>query len=393
MRRASGPEHFYAMHRHGFVRVATSTPRVRPADVGFNRDAILEEARRADAAKVDLAVFPELCVSSYAIDDLHLQAALLDAVEAGGRPTSPPRAPSSAPVLLIGAPLRRDGPALQLRAGDRARQAPRRRAEELPAQLPRILREALVRPRPRPRRADDRASPGQAVPFGTDLIFAAGDLAGLRLPHRDLRGLLGADPALDVRRRWPAPPILANLSASNITIGKADERHTALRARSRRAPSPPTSTPPPGPARAPPTSPGTARARSTSSATCSPRSERFPTGAASSAIADVDVRRILGSSGCACGTFNDNAAAAAGHPETPFRRVALRAPARASPTSASMRPLRRFPYVPNRPDAARPGLLRGLQHPGRRACAAASRRPAASTSSSASRAGSIRPTR
>ena len=53
-----------------------------PADVSYNRDAILEEARRADAARVDLAVFPELCVSSYAIDDLHLQAALLDAVEA-----------------------------------------------------------------------------------------------------------------------------------------------------------------------------------------------------------------------------------------------------------------------------------------------------------------------
>ena len=78
----TGPEHFFALHRHGFVRVAASTPRVRPADVGFNRDAIIDEARRADAASVDLVVFPELCVSSYAIDDLHLQAALLDAVEA-----------------------------------------------------------------------------------------------------------------------------------------------------------------------------------------------------------------------------------------------------------------------------------------------------------------------
>ena len=55
---------------------------MRTADVAFNRDAIIEEARRADAARVDLVVFPELCVSSYAIDDLHLQAALLDAVEA-----------------------------------------------------------------------------------------------------------------------------------------------------------------------------------------------------------------------------------------------------------------------------------------------------------------------
>ena len=83
MNHQCGGKDFMAMHRHGFVRVATSTPRVRPADVSYNRDAILEEARRADAARVDLAVFPELCVSSYAIDDLHLQTALLDAV--GGR--------------------------------------------------------------------------------------------------------------------------------------------------------------------------------------------------------------------------------------------------------------------------------------------------------------------
>ena len=147
-----GGKDFMAMHRHGFVRVATSTPRVRPADVSYNRDAILEEAGRADAAKVDLAVFPELCVSSYAIDDLHLQTALLDAVEAAvGEIIARERRSRAGP------PHRRAasafGPALQLRAGDRTRQAARRRSEELPAQLPGVLREALVRPRPQPRRA------------------------------------------------------------------------------------------------------------------------------------------------------------------------------------------------------------------------------------------------
>ena len=69
------------MHRHGFVRVATSTPRVRTADVVYNRDGIIDEAERAHAAHVDLVVYPELCLSSYALDDLLLQAALLDAVE------------------------------------------------------------------------------------------------------------------------------------------------------------------------------------------------------------------------------------------------------------------------------------------------------------------------
>ncbi|WP_235047588.1 nitrilase-related carbon-nitrogen hydrolase [Limimaricola cinnabarinus] len=103
-----GPEAFHSLHRHGFVRVATATPRVRPADVSFNRDAVIAEARRAHDAKADLVVFPELCVSSYAIDDLHMQTALLDAVEAALALIVEASA-KLAPALLVGAPLRHEG--------------------------------------------------------------------------------------------------------------------------------------------------------------------------------------------------------------------------------------------------------------------------------------------
>ena len=93
---------FFDIHTHGFVRAAASTPQVRTADVSFNRDAIVAEARRADAAHVDLLVYPELCVSSYAIDDLLMQSALLDAVEAAIGEIVAASAGLS-PVLLIGA--------------------------------------------------------------------------------------------------------------------------------------------------------------------------------------------------------------------------------------------------------------------------------------------------
>ena len=53
-------------------------------------------------------VFPELSVSSYAIDDLHLQIALLDAVEAAIA-TIVAESAGLSPVLLVGAPVRRDG--------------------------------------------------------------------------------------------------------------------------------------------------------------------------------------------------------------------------------------------------------------------------------------------
>ena len=189
-----GGSDFMGMHRHGFVRLATSTPSVRPADVDYNRDSILDEARRADAAKVDLAVFPELCVSSYAIDDLHLQTALLDAVEAAvGDDRRRKRRPDACPADRRAAAALR--PSLQLRAGDRARQAARGRPEELSAQLPRILREALVRARPQ-HRGPDHPGRRRGCPVRDRSHIRGERPRRLRLPHGDLRGLLGGRPAV-----------------------------------------------------------------------------------------------------------------------------------------------------------------------------------------------------
>ena len=64
----------------------------------------MELALQAAADGADLVLFPELCLSSYAIDDLHLQDALLDRVEAEvGRLIE---ASADLPVMLPGAPLR-----------------------------------------------------------------------------------------------------------------------------------------------------------------------------------------------------------------------------------------------------------------------------------------------
>src|SRR6478672_9483707 len=78
----AGPP-FGAIHRHGFVRVAAASPRASTGDVGFNVEETLKLARQADARGVDLAIFPELNISSYAIDDLFLQDAFLDPLVAG----------------------------------------------------------------------------------------------------------------------------------------------------------------------------------------------------------------------------------------------------------------------------------------------------------------------
>jgi NAD+ synthase (glutamine-hydrolysing) len=99
---------FGAIHRHGFVRVAAASPSASTGDVGFNVDRSLELARQADARGVDLAIFPELNISSYAIDDLLLQDAFLDTVEAGIARLAADSAALKT-LLVVGAPLRRNG--------------------------------------------------------------------------------------------------------------------------------------------------------------------------------------------------------------------------------------------------------------------------------------------
>ena len=101
------PENFLSIHRHGLARVAAATPCGTVGDVAANTTAVIELGLQAAADGADHVVFPELCLSSYAIDDLHLQDALLDRVEAEvGRLID---ASADLPVMLVGAPLRRAG--------------------------------------------------------------------------------------------------------------------------------------------------------------------------------------------------------------------------------------------------------------------------------------------
>src|SRR4051812_5103083 len=100
-------DNFYSLHRHGFVRVAACTPRTEVGDPKANAGTTLELMREGDTRNVDLMIFPELGISAYAIDDLLLQDALLDGVEAAiGQLVEASR--ELKPVIIVGAPVRRN---------------------------------------------------------------------------------------------------------------------------------------------------------------------------------------------------------------------------------------------------------------------------------------------
>ena len=121
-RKATGAHPFYSLHRQGMLRVGTCTPIATVGDPAANATATIELAKHGEQAGADLLVFPELNVTSYAIDDLHLQDALIDATETALAAIVAASAKLK-PVLLVGAALRRNGRLLQ--HGWQLRQAPR----------------------------------------------------------------------------------------------------------------------------------------------------------------------------------------------------------------------------------------------------------------------------
>jgi NAD+ synthase (glutamine-hydrolysing) len=99
---------FNCMYSYGFLRIACWVPRGRVADPAFAARAHLELAAAGHARHVGVMLFPELGLSSYAIDDLVMQDALLDRVEAAMAEIVAASRDLYL-VLVVGAPLRRDG--------------------------------------------------------------------------------------------------------------------------------------------------------------------------------------------------------------------------------------------------------------------------------------------
>src|ERR1700730_8835863 len=71
---------FFSPYRHQFIRVGVCVPHVAVTEPRRNADYVIDLLAAGDQARVALMVFPELCLSAYAIDDLLFQDAVLDEV-------------------------------------------------------------------------------------------------------------------------------------------------------------------------------------------------------------------------------------------------------------------------------------------------------------------------
>ncbi|KXU31076.1 NAD(+) synthase [Sphingobium sp. 22B] len=333
-------ERFASIHSHGLVRVAAATPKGSVGDVGANAQAIRTLARQAAGGAADLLLFPELCLSSYAIDDLHLQEALLDRVEREAAALI--EASAGWPVLLIGAPLRRGGRlyncALVIADGRLLGVVPK---SYLPNYREYYEKRWFASGAGLSGLEIDVG--GHVAPFGTDLLFAA-DTCPDFIFHVEICEDFWAPLPPSTMGAMAGALILCNLSASNITIGKARDRHLLSASQSVRCQAAYAySAAGTGESTTDMAWDGQAMVHEMGELLA--ESERFGD-AAELLYADVDVQRLR-LERMRNGTFNDNAAAA-GHPETRFRTV--RFPfLRGGKDVGLHRSPRRFPFVPADP--------------------------------------------
>ncbi len=218
MDNASG---FWSIYCHGFARVAAVTIPVALAHPDANAAAILGAARRCSERGAAVAVFPELCLSGYAIDDLLMQDALLEAVDAAIARIVTESA-DLLTMIVFGAPVRHGArlynAAIAVHRGRLLGAIPK-------IHLPnyREFYEHRWFASGAGTAGGTCRLGGHEAPFGEDLVFAATDLPGL-VVHAEICEDLWVPIPPSTQAALAGATVLLNLSASNITIGKSDTR-------------------------------------------------------------------------------------------------------------------------------------------------------------------------
>ncbi|MDD7968275.1 NAD(+) synthase [Actinomycetospora lemnae] len=328
---------FTSVYHQGFVRVAAATIRTTIADPAANAASLLAVAREVHDDGVGLAVFPELTLSGYSIEDLLLQDTLLDTVVDALAEVVAASA-ELAPVLVLGAPLRHRhrvyNCAVVVHRGRILGVVPK-------TYLPNYRE--FYEPRQMASGAGEGGTIhllGEDVPFGSDLLFDATDVDGLVLHVEVCEDMFVPIPP-SAHAALAGATVLANISGSPITVGRADDRQLLAQSASARC-------------SAAYVYAAAGDGESTTEVSWDGQTsihengvllaetERFPAGE-QHAVADVDLR-LVRSERLRMGTFDDNRR----RHEQPFRTIDF---VLDPPTGdiGFRRTIERFPFVPADP--------------------------------------------
>jgi NAD+ synthase (glutamine-hydrolysing) len=225
------PMEFRNIYAQGFARVASCTVPVALADPATN--AAADHPSRSSACHDDgvaVALFPELSLCGYAIDDLLLQDPCWTPSTRRWSP-SPRRPHKLRPLVVVGAPLRTATGSTTARIvihrGEILGVVPK---SHLPNYREFYEKRHFASGRRSPGRGARAAGwPGAAtmawIPFGPDLLFEAADDPRPRPCTSRSARTCGCRCRRATERPWPARRCCSTSAASPITVDSAEDRH------------------------------------------------------------------------------------------------------------------------------------------------------------------------
>src|SRR3989338_8246619 len=217
------------VENYNFFRVAAAMPKLRVADPDFNAGEITRFLKKADQEHISLAVFPEMSLPGYTAGDLYFQK-ILQEKNLSGLERLVKESKGIKPIFIVGMPVNDEGKifntAVLIHDGKILGIVPK---TYIPGYKEFYEERWFGSGRDLFKKEIELL--GQSVPMGIDLLFKINDSV-----------ILGIEICEDL---WaPLPPssfqvlrganIIANLSASNELVGKADYRRLLVAQQSAR---------------------------------------------------------------------------------------------------------------------------------------------------------------
>ncbi len=216
--------------KQGFIKVAAVTPKIKVADPVYNRAVICERLEEAYAHGAKVIVFPELCLTGYTCGDLFLQQLLLQKAAAELLKIAEAASGKDA-LVMVGLPMEREGKLYNVAAviwnGQILGLVPK-------ANIPSYAEFYEGR-----HFSEGNKEPvtimldGKEVPFGANLLFECETMHGLTVGCEICEDLWVAN-SPGTSHAMMGATLIANLSASNETVGKDEYRELLVKSSSAR---------------------------------------------------------------------------------------------------------------------------------------------------------------
>lgn len=211
----------------GFLRVCCATPEIKVADCEYNKKNIVELIKKAEKKDASIIIFPELCITGYTCGDLFLQKALLDAAKQSLIDIC--KSTSKLDIIsVIGFPLSYKASLYNCAAviyhGEILGIVPKQN-------IPNYSEFYEMRYFTEGKGSMQAVIDGKEVCMSTDMVFSCSNMPEFTFGVEICEDIwVSSSPSLDLS--CYGATIIANLSASNEVIGKAEYRRNLVKMQS-----------------------------------------------------------------------------------------------------------------------------------------------------------------